>query len=152
MKIILTPVYVTILNLDDASEGAIMKQHLPRARKIASSSNLLTLLGQACGTARTVTGTTARCSDRWLDCDSTRSEPQPNPCAPADSGVTLTSPIGVLTQEITINSEAVYPVGYQTVKLFIPLDPTNSVTITHGTHGAYPYRLAPCIVYAIEIE
>jgi hypothetical protein len=151
MKIKLTPVYVTVLNLDTASEGAIMKQHLPRARKIASASNLLTLLAQHYGTARTFTGTTSHCSDRWLDCDSTRAEPQQNPCVP-NSGVALTSPIGILTQEITINAEAVYPICYQIIKLFIPLDPEKSVECIHGTHGAYPARIDPCIVYSVEID
>ena len=153
MKIKIEPAFVTMLNLDTATEGAIMKQHLPRARKIASASNLLALLGQRYGSAESgnTAGGQSMSTNRWFDCDPNRQTPQPH-ITDKNNTAGITSGLGLLTSELTINAEVAYPLSYQHMRVYIPLDPEKSVTIYPGSCGAFPARIDPCICYIVEID
>ncbi len=152
MKIKIEPAFVTLLNLDTATESAIMKQHLPRAKKIATATNLLTLLGQRYGSAESVNhaGSTAMTSNRWLDIDPNRSTPQPH--ITEKNSNSMTSEVGILTSEITVNADVTYALCYQHIRVYIPLDPAHSVTIWKGVTGTYPERTHPCICFSVEIQ
>lgn len=153
MKIKIDPGFVTLLNLDTATEGAIMKQHLPRARKIASASNLLALLGQRYGSAESgnTAGGQSMSTNRWFDCNPNRTTPRPH-ITDKNSAAGITSELGILTSEITVNADVTYPLAYQHIRVYIPLDPEKSVTVYHGASGSYPARIDPCICYLVEID
>ena len=157
MKITLTPVYIANLNLDTVTETAVLKSNLPRARKIATPANLLSVLGIHYGTARTTTaGSTI--SDRWFDCDKARIEPQPSPETHVPAPVPMISTLGILTSEMHHSPKEGHELSYNHIKLYVPLDPSKSVTLHYNGTGAYPdsdWRVPgwnACLVYMITIE
>jgi hypothetical protein len=150
MKIKITPHFLTGIALDSVTESAVMKSNLPRARKIATATNLLSLLAQHYGTARPDGKGTA--TDRWLDC---------TPGAEAfiidsnclDTGVTpyLKSDTGILTVESHVYANSEYKNAYQHIRLHIPLNPADTVRLGWGKYGYFADYGTPCAVYLIEI-
>ena len=136
-------------SLDTASERALLKAHLPRARKIATANNLVALLAQHHGTAR-VTGDSYR-ADRWFDADPTRTEPV-HPVSAPPVPVALTSPIGILTQETTLRMGFPDPFSYQSITVYIPLDPEKSASVTYNGTAMFATWGDPMLVYSIEID
>ena len=158
MKIKIEPMYLTMLGLDESSETALLKAHLPRARKIATATNLLNLLGQHHGTARILNredGTLhSTSSDRWLDCDPNRADPHLHPDFSRNSTArpTLESAVGIMSQE-AVHAFGGHALSYQRIRLYIPLDPSNKVTaICTADAGVFPDRAVPTAVYRVEIE
>jgi len=148
MKITVTPGHITGARFDDVTAAAIMKMHKPRAAKLASAKNLLSLLTQHYGTARRVTDVTYG-TDRWLDCNPDVTN-QINPVAQPGDDVVLKSSVGILTVENTVNGGAEYPIGYQNITLYVPLDPAASVRVYYAGRGMYPHWDVPAIVYYVE--
>lgn len=150
MKIRIEPHYISNMpSLDTASERALLKAHLPRARKIATAQNLVALLAQHHGTARVCSDNYR--ADRWFDVDPARVamiHPTSNTPAP----VTLTSPIGILTQEMTLRMGSVDPYSYQSIKVYIPLDPEKIATVAYNGTAMYATYGDPMLVYEIEID
>lgn len=161
MKIKIEPVTLTMLSIDHTSETALLKSHLPRARKIANASNLLNLLGQHYGTCRSVMtydpALVMSCADRWLDCNQARVEVHPHPCFRynADARPLLDSTVGILTVEDThsLNTDTNSRVSYRRILLYIPLDPTNEVGVyCSAESGTFPDRAVPTLIYRVEIQ
>lgn len=158
MKIKIEPMYLTMLGLDESSETALLKAHLPRAKKIATATNLLNLLGQHHGTARTLTNEDgslhSTSSDRWFDCDPNRTAHHPHPDFSSNPTArpTLESEVGILSQEMVHGLNG-YVCSYQRIRLYIPLDPSTKVTaVCSAGGGVYPDRAVPTAVYRVEIE
>ena len=151
MKIKLTPTILTGITLDTVTESAVMKANLPRAKKIATATNLLTLLAQHHGTARNEGSGSA--TDRWFDCtpgadtfiiDSN--------CLDTGSTPYLKSSTGILTVESNVNSNSTYKNAYQNIRVYIPLSPTDTVRLGWGRYGFYADTFTPCAVYLVEID
>ena len=155
MKIKITPTFLVNLTLDTATETAVMKSNIARAKKLATAQNLLGLLSQHYGTARTLgSGDTAGAStDRWFDC-----APHALPtiidsnCLNEGIHPTLTSIAGILTVESNVSPNSSYRHAYQNMRLYIPLDPNDSVTIQWGKYGYYVNCSRPIAVYNIEVD
>jgi hypothetical protein len=150
MKIRIEPHYISNMpSLDTASERALLKAHLPRAKKIATAQNLVALLAQHNGTAR-VTGDNYR-ADRWFDVDPTRTS-QIHPVSAPPEPVALTSPIGILTQELTLRMSSTDPFSYQSIKVYIPLDPEKIASVAYNGTAIYATWGDPMLVYSIEVD
>lgn len=150
MKINITPHFLTGIALDEVTTATIMKSNLPRARKLATATNLLSLLAQHYGTARTEGNGTA--TDRWFDCTpGAESFIIDSNCL--DTGVTpyLKSDTGILTVESNVNATAAYKNAYQNIRLHIPLNPSDTVRLGWGKYGYYSDYSTPCAVYLIEL-
>ena len=150
MKIRIEPQYISQMpGLDNASERALLKAHLPRARKIASAQTLVGLLAQHAGTARAA-GDLAK-TDRWFDVDPARCS-HPHPVSAPPQPVELTSPIGILTQEMTISPTSYSPHSYQCIKVYIPLDPEKIASVAYNGTAMYATWNDPMLVYSVEID
>lgn len=146
MKITVTPAFIHGAKFDTATETAIMKSHKPRAAKIANVKNLFALLAQHYGTARDISIQSV-VTDRWYAPDMQTKIPVSNPDLPVE----MKSHAGILTVENTVSTGVQYPVGFQNIFLYIPLDPAGTVTVRYQGRGMYPVSDKPCIVYYIEI-
>lgn len=154
MKIKITEAFLINLCLDTATQTAVMKSNLARAKKLATANNLLGLLSQRYGTARVNgSGDTAGAStDRWFDC-----APHAIPsiidsnCLAEGISPTMTSAVGILVVESNVHPTTQYQHAYQTISLYIPLDPNDSVTIQWGKYGYYVNCSRPVAVYHVEV-
>ena len=146
MKINITPAFIHGAKFDTATETAVMKMHKPRAVKIATVKNLLALLAQHYGTARDISNQSVA-SDRWFAPDA----PTKIPVSDTTLPVSMVSNVGIFTVENTISTGVTYPVGYQNIVLYMPLDPAGNVTVTYAGRGMFPVSDTPCIVYFVEI-
>ena len=151
MKITLTPTFLTGITLDTVTESAVMKANLPRARKLATATNLLSLLSQHHGTARNYGSGTA--TDRWFDCTpGAETFLIDSNCLDTGSTPYLKSDTGILTVESNVNADATYKNAYQNIRLHIPLSPTDTVRLGWGRYGYFADYSTPCAVYLIEID
>ena len=150
MKIRIEPHYISQMpGLDNASERALLKAHLPRARKIATAQNLVGLLAQHSGTAR-INGDSMT-TDRWFDVDPARGS-HIHPVSAPPQPLELTSPIGILTQEMTIRAQSTNPFSYQSIKVYIPLDPEKIASVAYNGTAMYATWGDPMLVYSVEID
>ena len=118
MKIEITPLYIANMALDTKTECAGLRAHLPRARKVANATALLSLLGQHYGTARAENDSAY--TNRWFDCDKSNTTVQPN--SKVNDPVYLNSTVGVITQEITVSHSGDYALAWSHIRVYLPLD------------------------------